>query len=160
MNACARFLVAGCAVALGGCGTLKDMASGPVGCTKGNCKVTLEVSGTPPNCSVRVTPDELYVAQSNKDDDMMWRIDGNDFVFTGQGIVFKSANSQFTGHGGSANNVKWRNANTDRRGYRYNIFVEKRQGGAKCDKIDPTVMNGAADPSIQMQFQIGPSRTY
>lgn len=120
-------------------------AAPPVGCTRGNCKVSIAVS----NCTITPTPYDLPVAKSNKGDDIKWSIAGNDYVFTDEGITFKTGpGTQFSGSaGGNSNNYKWTDANSDANGYPYTIEVKNKATGVKCPKLDPTVMNGAADPS-------------
>lgn len=109
---------------------------------KDNCKVTVRVTGTPPNCVITVTPMDLPVAKSAKNIDVKWDIDG-DFVFTSTGIAFKSG--PFTGGtGGGTKKWKVKDANNDDEIHKYDVEVQKRNG-PKCPKLDPTVMNGAED---------------
>jgi hypothetical protein len=115
---------------------------GLVGCRPGQCKVSISVA----NCVITPTPMDLPVARNNQGDDIKWSIAGNDYVFTDNGITFKTGpGTQFSANaGGNSNNYKWRDANTDNNVYAYSIEVKNRTTGAVCPKLDPTVMNGAA----------------
>jgi hypothetical protein len=126
----------------------KSGAAGPKpgepGCKKGNCKVTITVTGSPPSCVITESPNPLGVHKDNKDDDIKWTIAGNDYEFTDNGIAWKKPNAPFDLKSKNGNQFQWRDRNpeTTPTPWEYSIEVQKKNGGPKCPKKDPTVING------------------
>lgn len=112
------------------------------GCKKGNCKVDITVK---PDCTITADPDELPVHKDNKDDDIKWKIVGNDYEFTDNGIEWKDPKAPFTGKAKNGNMFKWTDKNPENTPtpWKYSVEVQKKNGGAKCPKWDPTVINGS-----------------
>lgn len=124
-------------------GAAPAKGNGRRGCTRGNCKVEVDVTGGKP-CA-KATPDRLDIFKGNQGDDIHWRVNTAKWKFTSDGIEWKdSAQQQFKGkghEGGDQKTYKWNDANTDDKEYKYIIHLVK-DDGTKCD-VDPSAINGA-----------------
>ena len=118
----------------------------PQGCTRGNCKVWLDVTGTEdPTCNIRKQPDPLYVWKDNKNDTMAFMVRTTDWSFDANGISFATGGITCTA---DANPKKYNclNPNPGKGEHPYLVKL-KHSSGKKCTK-DPSVVNGVDDAQV------------
>jgi hypothetical protein len=118
----------------------------PPGCTQGNCKVWMDVTGTEdPNCSIRKQPNPLYVYKGNQNDTISFMLRTTDWEFQPDGIVFSTGGITCTR---DANPKKFSclNPNTTPgvSTHNYSVKVKNTRTNKGCTQ-DPSVVNGVDD---------------
>jgi hypothetical protein len=125
-------------------GVAPSPKGGPLGCTRGRCKVSLDVTGAgDPNCTIAKNPDPLYVWAQNQGDTIVFTVRTNGWSFDANGISFATGN--FTcSPGGNPQTYNCVNPNQAKGTHNYKVKL-KTSDGKKCTK-DPSVVNGVDDP--------------
>jgi hypothetical protein len=111
-------------------------------CDADECTVIVTVTGEPcDKTKIKADPDDLAVVRTHRGVLIKWKVTTAGYTFDRRdGIVFKSAQSQFQCHASNqATEYECRNKNEDRKDYPYSITLVK--DGARCF-TDPTIING------------------
>ncbi len=132
-----RMVPAAVGVGVVGLMFLPDAAA--AGCNPGgNCTVDVTVGA---NCAITVDPDPLDVPQPRGAKSITWKIVTNGFLFSANGIEFKSSNNEFADPEPLGNRFKWKNKHTRAGSYEYAVNVVRSDNSLSTCSKDPVVNN-------------------